>query len=223
MGVRAGGRAVNVIGRGPSVTRHIEALRRDDADNWACGTAWAWCRDNGIKAAFVCADANPRLAAERYVSGVEVAILASQCDPALFAALEGADVKVADKEKSNLGSTSAVMAMVLGASADGEVRLYGCEGSYGETTHADEDIDQPYLMTVRANGQVFRTNPQMLIQSEEIAWIMRIAKPGIFLDRSGGLLGALIASDGEWDLLSYRNAPPHIQSLLDSEHRRAAE
>lgn len=163
----------------------------------------------------VCADPHPRMA--DYVKGAKRAIVASQCDPAVFAALNGSEILLADKETSNLGSTAAVVAMVLGVTEAGdEVRLFGCEGCYAETTHADEDIPQPHLLTVLVNGQVYRTNPQMLIQSEEIAWIMRLAKPGIFIDRSGGLLGALIASGGEWDLLSYRNAPPHIAALLNT-------
>jgi len=212
---RAGGRALNVIGRGPSVARHVEVLRSDDADNWAAGTAWAWCRDNGIEAAFVCIDPSPRMV--DYTSWAKVALVAEQCDPTVFAALRGADVKLISMETCAYGWTAATIAAVLGANADSEVRLYGCEGSYGDMTHADEDIPQQNLMIVRANGQEFRTNPQMIMQSEEFALLFRICKPGTFIDRSGGLLGALIASGGDWDLVEWDNAPDNVRALMARE------
>lgn len=212
---RAGGRALNIIGRGPSVAQHIETLRRDDADNWAAGTAWAWCRDNGIEAAFVCADPNPRMV--DYTAGAKVALVAEQCDPTVFAALCGADVKLISMDTCAYGWTAAAIAAVLGATADSEVRLYGCEGSYENTTHANEDIPQHNLMIVRADGKVFRTNPQMIMQSEEFALLFRICKPGVFIDRSGGLLGALIASGGDWDLVEWDNAPDNVRALMTRE------
>lgn len=216
---RAGGKALNVVGRGPSVAGHAEFLRHDDADVWACGTAWAWCRDNGIDATLVAVDAHPNMAKAEYLDGVTRAVVASQCDPAVFAALSCAQVELADDDQSNLGSTAAVVAMVIGAAFARyrQVRLFGCEGSYGDTTHANEDIPQPYLMAVRCNGEVFRTNPQMLIQCEEFCQVIRmVTKPDLFVDRSGGLLGAMLATGGEWDLLSYRNAPEHIRKMLEA-------
>jgi hypothetical protein len=211
---RVGGGAVNIIGRGPSVARHVDELR-GCPDNWAAGSAWAWCRDNGIDAVMIMADPHPRLAGPQYVSGVKCAIVASQCDPSLFAALEDVDVRLADTEVSNRGWTAAVMGAVLAANPDSEVRLYGCEGSYETTTHADEDIPQPNEMLVRANGRVFRTNPQMIMQSEEFALLFRICKPGTFVDCSGGLLGALIASGGEWELIEWANAPANVRALME--------
>lgn len=209
---RVGGRALNVIGRGPSVAGHVRALRICDADNWACGTAWAWCRDEGIYATAVLMDAHPRMA--DYVAGVTRAIVASQCDPAVFAALSGADVELADADRSNLGSTAAVVAAVLGCAADSVTRLYGCEGSYAETTHANEDIPQANLMVVRCNGETFRTNPQMILQCEEFTHLFRMCRPGTFVDCSGGLLGAMLATGGEWELLEWRNAPQNVRRLM---------
>lgn len=214
---RAGGRALNVIGRGPSVADHAELLRRDDADNWACGTAWAWCRDNGIDAVFVCVDAQPRMV--DYVAGCKVAILHPQCDPALFAALADADVKLVAPEYEEFGSTSATQAAFLGAAMGYEVRLYGCEGSYAETTHVNEDIPQPNEMFIRANGRVFRTNTQMLTQSEQFARIIRMSRPGTLVDHSGGLLGALAATEtgGEWDFERWDAAPDWIKAAMATE------
>jgi hypothetical protein len=210
---RAGGRALNVIGRGPSVARYVDEIRSSDADNFAAGTSWAWCRDNGIQAALVCLDPHPRMA--DYVKGCEVAICHPQCAPAVFATLGGADVKLIAPEHEECGSTAALLAIAVGAVPGCQIRLYGCEGSYEERTHADEDVPQPNEMFIRADGRVFRTNTQMLIQSQQLAELFRLA-PDVFVDRSGGLLGALIASGGDWDMLRWDNAPPEIAALLNT-------
>lgn len=216
-----GGRPLNVIGRGPSVSRHIEELRSADADTWACGTAWAWCRDNDIDAAFVCVDAQPRMA--DYVQGCKVAILHPQCDPVLFDVLAGADVKLVPPENEEYGSTSATQAAFLGAVMGYEVRLYGCEGSYAETTHVNEDIPQQNEMFIRANGQVFRTNTQMLVQSEQFARVICMTTRPVLIDRSGGLLGALIATGGEWDFERWDNAPSPWREMLERERNTVAD
>jgi hypothetical protein len=212
---RVPGRALNIIGRGPSVVRHADELRRADADNWACGTAWSWCRDNDIPATFVAVDPSPAMAAPRYTAGVTRAIVAMQCDPAVFDVLRGADVSVIDCDQTEVGSTAAVIATVLGSAAGSVTRLYGCEGSYGETTHADEDQPQRNLMVVRCDGKVFRTNPQMIIQTEEFCQLFRICRPGVFRDCSGGLLGAMLATGGEWELLRWDNAPRNVREMME--------
>jgi len=208
--------ALNVIGRGPSVAGHVRFLQGSE-HNLACGTAWAWCRDNGIEATMMMVDPNPRLASPEYTRGVKKAYVASQCDPAMFDALKSADVRLLDEDKSNLGSTAATVAMVIGAYLGfPKIRLYGCESCYAETTHANEDIPQPNLMVVRANGETFRTNPQMLIQAEEMSSIFRMTTPGVYVNCSGGLLGALIASGGEWELVEWDNAPDNVRALMDA-------
>lgn len=211
---RASGRALNLIGRGPSVARHTETLKTDDADAWACGTAWAWCRDNGIEATLVCLDPHPKMA--DYIAGCERAILHPQCDPSVFAALEGGDCKLISPEFEECGSTAAMLALAVGVTLENETRIFGCEGSYAGTTHVDEDIPQPNEMFVRVNGEVFRTNTQMLIQSEQMAEILRSARPGLLVDRSGGLMSALVASGGEWDLVRWDNAPEGIRKMLEA-------
>lgn len=215
---RAGGGPLNVIGRGPSAADHIDELR--EGENWACGTAWAWCRDNGIDATLIMADPNPRLAEPRYVEGVSRAIVASQCAPEVFAALAGASVEIADHDTWAVGHSAAVIAAILGATAESETRLFGCEGSYAATTHVNEDIPQPNEMLVRCNGRAYRTNPQMIIQCEEFVRLFEMCRPGVFVDRSGGLLGAMLATKGDWDLLEWKNAPANVQRVLDYEMRR---
>lgn len=99
-----------------------------------------------------------------------------------------------------------------------EVSLYGCDGSYGDTTHADENQHQPNQMLVRCAGTLFRTNPQMILQSEALASI-GTAAPSFLRDCSGGLLGALIASGGDWELVEWDSAPDNVRALMNAGKR----
>jgi hypothetical protein len=219
---------LNIVGRGPSVAHYLEIMRDSDnydwhrtwleGDVWAVGTAIGWCHDNGINATFVCADPSPIFAQPRYSVPTKRAILSLYCAPEVFHELRYDDVHVFDAEENGAGTTSAGMAICAGLIAGyTEFRLWGCEGSYAENTHADRDEPQTYGIRLRCNGQEFRTNPQMVMQSEEIADVIR-AHPGMVKDHSGGLLGAMVASGGEWELLEYNNAPENIAAML-----RAAE
>lgn len=213
---RARGRGpLNVIGRGPSVARHVEELR--GRENWACGTAWGWCRDNGIDAMLIMSDAQARMADPEYVSGVKRAIVAEHCDPAVFAALKGAEVHLFDFKRDGAGTTAVSMA-ILSAPVVGhfQVNLFGCDGCYAETTHVNEDIPQANMITLRCNGQIFRTNPQMINQSKELAELIS-GMPDYVTDRSGGLLAAMVATDGDWELLEWANAPANVREMLDRE------
>lgn len=225
-------RVLNIVGRGPSVQWHLNIIRDSDdfsagafwreGDVWAAGTAWRWCSDNGIDATFVCADPSKIFAEPYYAARVKKAVLAEHCDPDVFHALRHAEIRLYDVQNDiggvqGAGTTSAAMALCAGVLAGyDEFRLWGCEGSYAEMTHADEDQHQKHLITLRCNGQVFRTNPQMVMQSEELAEVIR-QHPGMVKDCSGGLLGAMVASCGEWELLSYRDPPPAVAEMLGRE------
>jgi hypothetical protein len=130
---RASGRALNIIGRGPSVVGHASTLKTDDADAWACGTAWAWCRDKGIDATAIFADPSPLMASDHNTYGVRRAIVSEQCDPSLFHALRRADVRVMSIDQWAVGNSAATIATVLGSNPGVETRLYGCEGSRRRT------------------------------------------------------------------------------------------
>lgn len=188
-----------------------------EGDVWAAGTAWRWCSENGIDATFVCADPSTIFADPYYGARVKRAVLSLNCAPETFHALRNASVQVIDVEQDGAGTTSAAMALCAGLFAGyREFRLWGCEGSYAEMTHADRDEHQKHLIRLRCNGKEFRTNPQMVMQSEEIATLIR-ANPNEVKDCSGGLLGALVASGGEWELIDYRDPPPNVREMLERE------
>jgi hypothetical protein len=70
--------------------------------------------------------------------------------------------------------------------------FYGCESSFGESTHVYGNRGIGNLMQVSCNGQEFLTTPDMMMQAEFLGDMIR--QTPIFTERSGGLLSAFIAS-----------------------------
>lgn len=180
-----------VVGGGPSATNHIEALRAFDGDVWAINGAYHWCLDAGVEATLFTID-------PVYMGGASKAILADICDPRLADMCD--EVFVQPLDGVARGSTSATaaphIAVLLGYR---EIHFFGCEGSFGETTHTFKNIDGSRLL-IRSNGKDWLTNPQMLMQCEVLSEMIRMA-PHVFIERSGGLLRAMI-NDPDYDAIA---------------------
>lgn len=195
---------LNVVGRGPSVVARLDELENSVASIWACGSAFAWCRNNGLDATLVCLDPLPAMAA--HVKDATRALVATICDPALFEALGDAAVTLFDTAMIVHGTTalSCVPELALTAGYT-ELRFYGCDSSFGEMTHADSHYPTPHTIQVECGGEKFLTNPQMLLQAQEM-WGCFAEHPKIFIDKSGGLLGAMIRSRGEYEVTAATRA-----------------
>ena len=90
------------------------------------------------------------------------AILATQCDPAVFALLRYADVTIYDASGAGKyrGSCAAVAAPSLAfAMGYREVTFFGCEGSYASCSHAYRHEDLAEQMMVLCGGAEYRTRP----------------------------------------------------------------
>lgn len=183
-----------VVGGGHSALEHIDTLRAWDGEIWAINGTWAWCRDHGIDAAFMSAD--PQAEQVDLIGGVERAVLASHTDPAVWPMLADADVRVFRYDVP--GPTSAVGAsMVAIKSGWRKVTYFGCEGSFGETTHTFKN-EAYNLVRIEIASEAFLTKLEFIVQAEQLAGIIR-KLPQFYAEQSGGMLRALIAND-EWDL-----------------------
>ena len=190
-------RPLAVVGGGPSIADHLDEVR-GFADVWAINGACRFLREHGIDSTLISVDPCDFLA-ER-VSGAKRAILATRCHPRVFGALEGADVQVFDLVNDVPGghivSTATAMMAFTVAPFMGYRRVvfFGCEGSYTKQTHAymDEAELQDGRFTVEVDGRRFDTSPDLYMLTTGMAEIMRLTVPGAFMDRSGGLLRALV-------------------------------
>lgn len=177
-----------VVGGGPSVADHVEELRLSPII-WSINGAYKWLRDQGILSQFYTIDPQPGIS--DLCRHADSAVMATWCAPEAFASMPGAYIELVNLE-GGCGPTSASSVPIVAArSGFRRVSFYGCEGSFGDTTHIYENRSVNLLKVV-CNGQEFMTSPQMVQQTEYLAEFIRAA-PDVFIDRSGGLLSACIA------------------------------
>lgn len=196
-----------VVGGGPSIKNHVEELRNWPGGVWAINGAVQWCLKNGIKASFFTIEREPREEFYwRYAKGVKHAVLATLCRPVLFDLLlsQKAAVEVFDlAQHGGFGSgTSSATAIPMVAWSRGHeaVHLFGCESSWETAQHAYKDETNPVYMLVQIGPQTFNTSPQFVWQAQVLARYVN-EFPGLIVDRSGGMLSAMIASGPDYDIL----------------------
>lgn len=171
-----------VVGGGPSASRHIDEIRSFDAI-WAINGTWRWLRDQGIPSTGFTLDS-------LFDDFAPETIFGDGCDPAKIRRCH--KPYVASLVDVVRGTTTATAAPILGIKCGyKQIHFFGCEGSFeGGKTHTFKTIDGNRLW-MTCNGGEFVTNPQMFLQCEVLAQFMRLA-PDVFIDRSGGLLAAMI-------------------------------
>ncbi len=208
---RAMQRRLSVIGGGPSIDDHIADIAEPGGSRWAINGAYHWCKAHRINATFFSLDQTDYM--RDLVKEVDRAILSSACDPEVFDALKGSDVAIADFGGEGLpsGSSSATaapfLALLMGYQ---EVTFYGCESSYGETTHAYLDEPPEFGMIVTCGGASYHTSAQMFMQAQELSAMIN-ASPTVFRERCGGLLRAMIENNGEYDITA---VAPALQAKM---------
>jgi hypothetical protein len=189
------GRALALVGGGPSVVEHLDEIRAFD-DVWAINEAAAWLKGHGIDACMFSIDPGGM---EPEFYDVNRAILATCSPPEVFEALKGRDVRVFDTRYG--GPTSASRAPPIALKCGfGRVTFFGLEGSFRGKTHAYKDFYNQGQMIVRSCGIDFLTQPDYFQQCEYFAGLVR-DHPKVFAERSGGLLGAMSLC-GHWDVIA---------------------
>lgn len=196
------GRAVHVhpvavAGGGPLLD--VEALRQWPGDIWAINHTADFLLDRGIDCTLMTVDPAPMkfTAAKR--------LLASCCDPSVF---EG-EFEVFDLSEHAPGgvvggSTSATRAPMLAALMGYPgVVFFGCESSFTDVDHIDRNEEPERQLIIRADGADWRTSPQMMVQAQELTWLVKHCK-GVE-ERSGGLLRAMLKDDG-WEVVAVNDA-----------------
>lgn len=194
------GRRLAVVGGGPSIVDHLDEIR-GFTDIWAINGACGFLREHGIESTLLSLDPCDFLAPR--VAGAKKALLATRCHPDVFKTLAGAEITLFDAVNDTTGglwascATATVvfhLATVLGYRKS---VFYGCEGSYSEKTHAymDEAELQDYRFVVECGGKQYLTAPDLYMLTTQMALFFRLAINESFVERSGGLLRALIENE----------------------------
>lgn len=196
-----------VVGGGPGVSCSTNELRAFDGEIWAINGAWEWCRDNGIDATFYTIDPSPVIA--QMAQGAGPAVLGDVCDPSVFETV-GGPVQVFPIGELPSGSTSASTSIMAAALCGYQhVTLFGCDSSFeGGKTHIYDWNPGESRVLVECGGDQFLTCPQMIMQAEYMAEVIR-GVPEYVTIRGGGFLPALV-KHGDWDCISVS------QNLMDA-------
>lgn len=177
-----------VVGGGHSLKDNLEVLRAWDGDIWAVNATYDYLTAQGIDAYAYSVDPHPMTAV--LFKNAHKAVVAEHCDPSVFKALDGRDVYVIDG--STTGPTSAVVATVAGLQAGYDhVTFFGCEGSYGETTHLYPSYEGLDLVRLECNGNDYLTKLEFISQTEQLADVLRTF-PDMYAEQSGAFLRDLI-------------------------------
>jgi hypothetical protein len=192
------GRSLALVGGGPSVVDHLEEIRAYD-EVWGINESPMFLRKHGIKATLFSIDAD-LMCPEAYE--VDSAILAEYVSPAVFDALKGKNVMTFDGKYG--GPTSMCRAPRIALNLGfGRATIFGCEGSFGEKTHAYKDVRRGTIV-VRCAGRDYVTQPDYFMQCEVLSEFVR-DHPKVFAERSGGLLGAMCKTT-LWKVIDARAA-----------------
>lgn len=212
---RGRGERLALVGGGPSAADHVEMLRQWGGEVWAINGAAQWCIERGIPATLV--TMHPWVDVPDCVTRV---VLGEECSPELFDVCADRELYVLNDETPSGqvlprgGTTATAVAIKFPFLGFRDLTLFGLEGSYsGNLTHNYEvyrDPNEPWVI-VEANGQMFRTKAEFLLQGRWLAEFIH-AYP-IYEERSGGLLRALI-HDHDYDVI---DMAPCLKVRLDPE------
>lgn len=205
-------RPLAVVGGGASALASIDELRAWPGDIWAINGAASWLCRQGIEAALFSVDPDPCLA--DLLDSVGSAILSSICAPAAIDALAGRvevfDPEHVDPQTPFLGGTTSATRVPAPAIFRGyrSISYFGCEGNFEATTHTFKDEAPERQVLIDAGGKRYRTTLQFMNQAESLAQVIA-AYPGLLIDRSGGLLGGMIAHPETWEVVGFTAALLH--------------
>lgn len=183
-----------VVGGGPSVLQHLDAIR-ECSEVWAINGACGLLRGHGIDSWLFAVDPHPIVA--KWAVGASKALLCNRVDPSVFDVLKGAEVKVYEIRADNpdgvyTGGSTATVAFHLGVEAGfTHIDFFGCESSFEDKTHAYQDEKREHLLWVECGGKEYKTAPDFYIQAEEMSNVIRVF-PSHFRHFGGGLLQAMI-------------------------------
>jgi hypothetical protein len=175
-----------IVGGGPSLIDHLDELREFDGEIWAVNQTAQYLRSEGIDCYFYTVDPSDTVA--DFCEGKSV--LHAHCSPVTFARANPCFKTTGHAP----GPTSMIAGCLLGIKYGyTKIYLYGGDSSYGERTHTYRNEPVNGMIRVECGGPHI-TKIELLIQAERLAEIVK-ALPEFFVNRSGGLLGAMVEND----------------------------
>ena len=193
-------RKLAIVGSGPSLKEHLQELRDWDGDIWGINGTVNYLTANGIESTLISVDPG-------YVNdtmNAKDALLSAACEPKLFDQFAGRVQRFFINPHPEAqfvvigGCTTATRAPLLGLLIGYvDITFYGCEGSYEGNSHVYADKKSACEMYIWAGGRDYRTDPEALMQCENLsAFLTKF--PHIYKEKCGGLLRAVMENPDTW-------------------------
>lgn len=200
-----------VAGSSPGID--FKALSEWDGDIWAANGTCALLAERGIGSTMITVDPfNYDMANEEIdilFGRVKKALIATNCGPRIVDFLHKNHCEIAtfnvlpwEPDYIGGGPTTATRAPILALRMGyEEISFFGLEGSFYDKSHFYKDaVGDWHYLTIEAGGKRYKSCVELMMQCEHLAAIIKNF-PGIFKDRSGGLLGAMVENFDTWEVV----------------------
>lgn len=202
-----------VIGGGHSVAERLDEIcAYRDGPLLCSGSAIDYILPRRPDATLYCIDGDPAMIEQVRGRRIKSAILAAHTDPSALNYLDihGCRVRVFNHRLEGIAgnhattSISVIPALALHFDYFKPIRFYGCDSSWKDGRshiHKHELAGSgAWDLVVRCNGAEYETSAEFLLQAEFLCEVMNAA-PHLYVNRSAGLLSAMIAAHGEYDVI----------------------
>ena len=186
-----------VVGGGPSIAGQLDQIRDFDGEVWGVNGTWQYLKDHGINSTFYTIDPVCRVAGRP-----SKAILGDFVCKDLLDDLRGADIEIVpfgDGLNQHVTTSAGSVPFFAMWRGHKHITLFGCDSSFGESTHAYELEAHHNYIWVECGGNEYLTSPQMLMQAIEIAKVINTFPHYINVE-CGGILQAMIDSNGDHEV-----------------------
>lgn len=199
-----------IVGGGPSFLEHLDELRDWPGAIWAINGTSKALRQHGIESLTVTVDpTDDEALIDSLYDDIGQGLFASSCSPAMFKKFSGRchyfhmdHVPGEGMRAKGSATTATRLHFVAFYGGFVDISYFGCEGSTEGASHGYdyyEDIDE-FCLTIEAGGKKYRTRADCVIQSDYLSGVIR-EFPGVFHDRSGGLLSAMLENPDTWGFI----------------------
>lgn len=195
-----------IVGGGLSINEHVEELKNWPGTIWAVNGAINWCMDHGIDAWFYTADSTPPSNWAYDLSRAKRGVLVPDCSLEMVWLLQdhGAHVELTGDIQSGPTSANASDYLSIEAGYD-NVTYFGCEGSFDRVeTHAFASAPIGDWMIIEIGGEYFRTKAEFISQAIMLCNTIN-AFPGVYSEKSGGMLRAMLKHGPDYDVQMVSN------------------
>ena len=198
-----------VAGRGPRLADSLDKLvqLQFQCDIYALNDAAGYLSDHGVESYMCACDATDIPFKTALL--VKGALFASRVHPNQFALFDRDKIQMWDIDSDapdgivgggSIPTRAIILLLKMGYS---KIEFFGCEGCFHDTAHVGGSVAAAYnsMLIIRCGERIFTTVPYLLEQCKFMVKMFELI-PDHLVNRSGGLLAAMLETHGEYDCIA---------------------